>query len=272
MGDIMDDKSTNEKIEIYIIFSLIIIIIVVLILHFLGVFNRKIPEANIVVNDNAMFKYSKKKWDLVKTDDYSSYNWNKYKIYSMNKYMGKKQVVYMTDNWYVFENDRTPVDVSGDKLYLGGKININHYNFEKLNFDEFDYKYFHSVLDKYNIDRDEQNDYSFGYKVKFDFDSDKKDEVLYVISNMFIGKETSKLYSFVFIKDGKNTNMLYNSVFPMKDNPDGCYNYLYSIIKVDSTSNYQLITRCSHYSVSNDDIYRLYQYKNNRVELLISNK
>lgn len=57
----MEGKSTNEKVGIFIIVFLLSIIVIVIILYLLGVFNRKPDEANIIVDDAVMFKYSKKK-------------------------------------------------------------------------------------------------------------------------------------------------------------------------------------------------------------------
>lgn len=52
-------------------------------------FNRRPNEANIIVDDAVMFKYSKKKWTTASSKSYSNYNWDKFKIYSNNTYIGK---------------------------------------------------------------------------------------------------------------------------------------------------------------------------------------
>ena len=58
----MEDKSTNEKVGIFIIVFLLSLIVIIIILYLLGIFNRRPNEANIIVDDAVMFKYSKKKW------------------------------------------------------------------------------------------------------------------------------------------------------------------------------------------------------------------
>ena len=88
----MEGKSTNEKVGIFIIVFLLSIIVIVIILYLLGVFNRKPDEANIIVDDAVMFKYSKKKWTTASSKSYSNYNWDKFKIYSNNTYIGKKSI------------------------------------------------------------------------------------------------------------------------------------------------------------------------------------
>ena len=44
------------------------------------------------------------------------------------------------------------------------------------------------------------------------------------------------------------------------------------IDKVDGTKGSQIITKCGHYSVGNDDEYGLYQFKNNKYQLLLYSK
>jgi len=268
----MKEKSTNEKVGIYIVIFLIVLLVVILVLYKLNILGRKPDEANLVIDDEVMFKYSKKKWSIVDQNLYENYNWNKYKVYSDNEYIGKKYVVNMIDKWYVFEKNRKSVTVPGDKLYLGGKINTDLGKFVKEDFVSSDMNYIHKILDNYKISRDDQNKYTYGYKVSFDFDNDGKDEELFVISNMFSDVEVKNSYSFMFIKDGSNTKIIYNKVYGSGNNLTGCYSYLYGIVKVDGTNNYQLITKCSHYSVSLENEYGLYQYKNNRVEMLIYSK
>lgn len=56
----MEDKSTNEKVGIFIIVFLLSLIVIIIILYLLGIFNRRPNEANIIVDDAVMFKYSKK--------------------------------------------------------------------------------------------------------------------------------------------------------------------------------------------------------------------
>ena len=81
----MEGKSTNEKVGIFIIVFLLSIIVIVIILYLLGVFNRKPDEANIIVDDAVMFKYSKKKWTTASSKSYSNYNWDKFKIHILVK-------------------------------------------------------------------------------------------------------------------------------------------------------------------------------------------
>lgn len=76
----MEDKSTNEKVGIFIIVFLLSLIVIIIILYLLGIFNRRPNEANIIVDDAVMFKYSKKKWVTASPNSYSNYNWDKFKF------------------------------------------------------------------------------------------------------------------------------------------------------------------------------------------------
>ena len=46
----MEDKSTNEKVGIFIIVFLLSLIVIIIILYLLGIFNRRPNEANIIVS------------------------------------------------------------------------------------------------------------------------------------------------------------------------------------------------------------------------------
>lgn len=268
----MEDKSTNEKVGIFIIVFLLSLIVIIIILYLLGVFNRRPNEANIIVDDAVMFKYSKKKWVTASPNSYSNYNWDKFKIYSNNTYIGTKSIFTTDGKWYVFEKNREAVNVPGDKLYLGGKIKTTHKSFNQTNVNTTDWTYIHKVLDHYNIPRDVQNDYTYAFKVNYDFDNDNKDEVMYIVSNLFSDHDVSSSYSFIFINDNGNNKVIYGKIYGKGANLTGCYAYLYGIIEVEGTNGSQIITKCGHYSVGNNDEYGLYQFNNNKYQLLLYSK
>lgn len=268
----MEEKSTNEKVGIFIIVFLVSLIIIIIILYLLGVFNRRPNEANIIVDDSVMFKYSKKKWTTVSSNSYSNYNWDKFKIYSNNTYIGTKSIFSTDGKWYVFEKNREAVNVPGDKLYLGGKIKTTHKSFNQTNVNATDWTYIHKVLDHYKISRDIQNDYTYAFKVNYDFDNDNKNEVMYIVSNLFADHDVSSSYSFIFINDNGNNKVIYGRIYGKGANLSGCYAYLYGIIEVEGAKGSQIITKCSHYSVGNNDEYGLYQFNNNKYQLLLYSK
>ena len=49
-------------------------------------------------------------------------------------------------------------------------------------------------MDHYNISRDIQIDYTYAFKVNYDFDNDNKDEAMYIVSNMFADHDVSSSY------------------------------------------------------------------------------
>ena len=251
----MEDKSTNEKVGIFIIVFLLSLIVIIIILYLLGIFNRRPNEANIIVDDAVMFKYSKKKWVTASPNSYSNYNWDKFKIYSNNTYIGTKSIFTTDGKWYVFEKNRDAVNVPGDKLYLGGKIKTTHKNFNQTNVNTTDWTYIHKVLDHYKISRDIQNDYTYAF-----------------VSNLFSDHDVSSSYSFIFINDNGNNKVIYGKIYGEGANLSGCYAYLYGIIEVEGTKGSQIITKCSHYSVGNNDEYGLYQFNNNKYQLLLYSK
>ena len=271
----MKERSTNEKVSIVIICIMLSIIIIVLLLYFLGILGKEKPSANIIVDNKVMFKYTKKKWELVEKKDYSKYNWNKVDVYEEGEKKGRLSLFSNDGKWYLFEEkngERTPIKVVGDSIYLGGRIDTKFINFEKTQVNSEDIKYIRKVLDYYKVDREEQNNYTYRYKVEYDFDNDGKKEELFVVSNMFSDKPIENTYSFIFINNDGKTKMLYNKIYKGNMNMGGCYAYLYGIIQVEKTKVPQIVTKCSYYSVTIDNEYGLYQFNRNNYELLLYSK
>lgn len=271
----MREKSANEKISIYIIIFLISVVVIVLILHFLGVFNKKKPSADIVVDNSVIFKYTKKKWELVEEYDYSDYNWNKFNVYQEQELLGKLSLYTNDGKIYLFEEsggERTPIKVVGDSVFLGGKVNTEFITFEKEDVTNEDKKYISKVLSHYKVSIEEQNKYTYRYKVSYDYDNDGKKEDMFIVSNMFSDEEIENTYSFIFINNDGKTKMLYNKVYNGNMNMGGCYAYLYGLVKIEKSKVPQIITKCSYYSVNLKNEYGLYQFDDNNYELLIYSK
>lgn len=272
----LKNRSSNEKAGIYIIGFMIILIIVVLLLYFLGIIGGDGIGSDVIVDNSIMFRYSRKKWSIVDSRDYTKYNWNKYMVYEQGDKKGKYSVYGDDNKFYVFKeskNSREPINIVGDSIFLGGKIKSKFYSFNEEDITSSDLKYVHEVLDKYKISRSEQNKYTHMYKISFDFDKDNKNEVMYVVSNLFNeGVDVSNSFSDIFIKDGNSLDTIYKKIYGKDKNLSGCYAYLYGIISVDKFDKYQLITKCSYYSVNNTNEFGLYQYDNNGYRLLLYSK
>lgn len=271
----MKERSTNEKVGIVIIGIMLAIILIVVVLYLTGVLNKNKPSANIIVDNKVMFKYSKKEWKLVEEKDYSKYNWNKMTVYEEGENIGNLSIFSNEGKWYLFEEkngSRTPIKAVGDSIYIGGKINTKFIKFEKEDVNSTDIKYIHKVLDYYKVDREEQNNYTYRYKVSYDFDNDGKKEDMFVVSNMFSDKPVEKSYSFIFINNDGRTKMIYNKLYNSNMNLGGCYAYLYGLIQVEKSDVPQIVTKCSYYSVTLDNEYGLYQFNRNNYELLIYSK
>ncbi|MBR4619289.1 MAG: hypothetical protein IKO49_08295 [Bacilli bacterium] len=269
------NRSTDEKVGIYIILVMILIVLTVFLLYVFGILGKEKPSANIIVDNSIMFKYSKKKWEEVDSENYSDYNWNKYIVYEQGKKKGKYSVFNNDSKFYVFlesSSSRTPINVVGDSIYIGGKINTQFFPFEREDVSSSDLKYIRKVLDSYNISRSDQNKYTYRYKIIYDFDGDNENEEMFIVSNLFSEDEdVNNSFSVIFVRDNNNTKTIYKNVYGKNHNLTGCYAYLFGIIKVDKTKNYQLITKCSHYSVMPSE-YGLYQYDNNNYSLLLYSK
>ena len=272
----MKNRSSNEKAGIYIIIFMVAIFVVVIVLYLLGIIGKEPPSVNMIIDNNVMYKYVKNRWYEISDNDYEEYNWKKYDIYQSNENIGRYSVYSYDKKFYVFNDNgtkRDPINVVGDGLYLGGNIKSSALKYEYSDLNKNDVDYVHKVLDAYDVDRDDQNKYTYRYKVSFDFDDDSKKEDLFVVSNLFSNEEVNHSFSFIFIRDdtGK-TKMIYNRIYNKNENLVGCYAYLFGIIKVDGEDVPKIVTKCSKYSVGNENEYGLYQYKSNKYELLLYSK
>ncbi len=272
----MKKRSSNEKAGIYVIIFMLALFVVVIILYVLGIIGKEADSADIIVDNSIMFRYVDDTWIEVEKNSYEEYNWNKYNIFADGEKLGRYSVYSYDKKFYVFNDNngkRDPVNVVGDSVYLGGKIKTEFYNYKISQLNDEDIKYVTEVLDAYDVKESDQKKYTYRYKVSYDFDNDSKIEDLYVVSNLFSDQEVDDSYSFMFIReDNGKTKLIYNKVYGKNENLMGCYAYLFAIIKIDNSDVPQLVTKCTKYSVGNNSEYGLYQYNNNKYELLIYSK
>lgn len=268
----MKQRSSNEKLTIYLAIFFILFLVVMLVLYFLGIIGGKEKTVDIVLNKDVIVKYEKDKWEEVKSKDYSNYNWDKFEVYEEGNKKGEYSLYYDDDKFYLFEekgNKRTPILTLENSLYLGGKKESKFIQFNKEELEDNDTTYITSVLKKNKISDNDLNNYILGYKVVEDFDNDDKKEVMYVISNVFNENVKNNAYSLVFIKDGNNTDYIYKSIGNAENRLNQCRADLLGLIQVEKDENTKIFTKCSYYSYSNNNEYGIYQSRNNTYELLL---
>ena len=270
----MKNKSSNEKIAIYLIIFFMLLLVVILVLYFLGIIGRKEDTVDVVLNKDIIIQFSNDKWNEVQKKDYSNYNWNKYYVYEDGKKKNniKYSVYYSEDKFYLFEeknNSRTPAISTEESIYLGGTKKAKYIEFDKRQFDDDDIKYINSIFKSNGISTSDYDTYIIGYKVVYDFDNDDKDEEMYVLSNVFSYRIVNSAYSLIFIKDDNNTKFIYKNIKNKINRYDMCCSRLLGILKIDGVSSDQIVTKCSYYDNSKESEYGIYQGRYKSYQLLL---
>ena len=268
----MKEKSSNEKITIYLAIFFILFLIVVLVLYFLGIIGKGPATVDVVLDKDIMITYSKDKWSKVLPKNYSNYNWQKFNVYEEGKKKGKYSLYISDEKFYLFEeknNQRISITTIEQSTYLGGRKKSTFVEFKKEEITDDDTEYINSVLIKNGVSKNDLNNYIRGYKVKSDFDNDNQQEEMYVLYNVFSDEVVDTAYSLLFIKDNNNTNFIYKNIVSNKNAFSQCAATPLGLIKIDGVDSVQIITQCSYYSYSNNNEYGVYQNRHNTYELLL---
>lgn len=267
----MKERSSNERITIYLSIFFILFLVVIILLYVFGIIGKGPATVDAVLNQDVIVKYENDKWQVVKSKDYSNYNWNKFRVYEEGKKKGTYSLYTSDNEFYIFKvknGERTPMFTLDNNLYLGGRKNSDFVEFNKEELSESDTLYISSVLRNNNVSDSDLTNYILGYKVVKDFDGDNRKEKMYVISNVFNDQVNNTAYSLIFIKHGDKTKYIYKKIVAAKDSLNQCKIDLLGLIKIENVDKMQIVTKCSYYSYSNNE-YGIYQNKNNNYQLLL---
>jgi hypothetical protein len=255
------------KNRVYVV--LLIVLVIFLIVMFMLFGTKTIKEEKIseilVVGDETVWKYSNKKWhNLTYKSTLQDLSWKKYRVFENNKDIGNYYLWY-SDKWYVFDNDKNPIEIDGNLLAVRSNYDIPVYNFdiEKIT----DYTYALKVLKEKEIN---DKNYTVSSKVEFDFDNDGDEEEFYLVSNVFpTGFSPEKIFSIVFMVKNEEIYPIYTDI---SENTgfNGCKPYFNAFLDIDDDKKSELILSCGRYSVSTP-INMLYKYEDNEFKIIISN-
>lgn len=249
----------KKKIVIVLIALLSYFCIVILIY---GV-NILINKQNyLVINNSAVFKYNKNKWD--KVDNKDSITGNKYYTYVDNEYYGITRLQYYNDKTYVYNKNNKAVFYDEYFLAYSGKKKIIPVKYDTLSFDDNDYRILNNYLNELKISN--YDDILYANKYQLDFDNDGIIETLYNVSNAFTDSIPSEIFSLLFINDNGVSKAIHNFIYHDKIS-DVKNVILYSIIDIDSDGKYDIVTDESSFG-SNNQCYNLYNYNGEEVKTL----
>ena len=258
-----------SKKRTYIVLIVIILVFFLVMFLMFGLDNIKKAkyETILIVDDNTAWKYKKNKWiNVISSSDFKTLSWKKYKVFENREELGE-YYLWHDDKWYAFDDDKNAINIGGNIFAYDSNIDINMYNFEEEEIEDF--TYVNKVLSDNNLDV--SDDFTTSYKVSFDFDNDGSIEDFYVISNAFTMDSNPKyICSIVFMVKSDNIYSLYSDITP-NSSFNGCKPYFTNILDVDNDKVYEFILSCSQYSVS-DTVNMLYKYEDNEFKIVISNQ
>ena len=238
-----------KKIEGKYKFALAILILYAILMAIIfgpRIINGK-QQTYLLIGSSAKWKYDGDKWRDFTTDDISLYAWKNYDIYINQKKFGNYQVTYSEKKWYIFENDKTPVNYQGS--FLGIKSNKGYHvgAFEEEDLEESDQIYLNQIYQENGLKENQKT--TDAYKVSFDIDGDQDKETIYVLSNLFPNDFVpSTVFNFVFIVDNKKVQTIYKMTDAFTNECNHCKIGLQYLIDVDDDSKYELILNCKYYS------------------------
>ncbi|HIR49177.1 MAG TPA: hypothetical protein IAB35_04275 [Candidatus Faecimonas gallistercoris] len=252
-----------------------IVIIVLLVIYCAGMYlvfgvdeaKERKASTTLLVGDSAVWNYSSREWMNISSQEMlSSFDWQEFHTYVDNQYFGD-YYVWLDEQWYLFDSNRDAVSYQGNLFAYKADFEMDILRFNTV--DITDFTYVQEVLKNYGLDPN--SPHTLATVSSFDFDKDGVLENFYVISNVFATDFfPDKYFSFVFMVDNNNINVLYEDM-DVNDGTNGCKPNIYTVADVDNDNNYEIILMCSRYS-NQTPITMLYEYQDDSFKIEISNQ
>lgn len=238
----------NKKFEINIIIGLLILSIILLGISLIYNKYRKENTYNIFLSYNNYIKCYK-----YTCEDDTFINDSYYKVYIAGEYKGLNKVKYNTNNdkLYIFNSNSNNIykDKSKRIFIYTGDTNIKQIDFttEEVTTNEVN-------LISNSIDYDISN-YTFAYKVVKDFDNDKENEKIIIITN------ENQAYILVVYIDKDKVNIIENITDEETTNIPSIY--VNNIIDIYNDGKFELILSKGYYdNIGSCKV--IYRLKNNK--------
>lgn len=224
-------------------------------------------ESVLIVGDNTTWTYSDQKWGFLRyNSSMEKFNWKKFHVIEDSE---EKGIYYLwhDDKWYVFDEDKNAVNITGKFLAYDGNFQMKVLPFEEENVDDLTYVY--SVLQDNGLSTSSK--FTSIYKVSLDFDGDSNNEDFYIISNVFpLDFESDTSFGIAFMVKNNTVYYLYNDISSNRG-LNGCKPFYHSFIDTNLDGVYEVILSCGKYS-SMEEVEMLYQFTDGSFKLLISNQ
>ena len=253
----------------YITLIVIIAIFFVFMFFVFGLPNIKKDNysTTIIVSDEAIWNYQKKKWkNISSSSSIQKLNWKKYKVFVNNSELGN-YYLWKDDKWYAFDDNRSAVIINGDLLAYQSNFDLKVYSFmeEKIT----DRTYVDQVLSENQLSINSK--FTSSSMISFDFDFDGISENFYFISNAFPNDFIpDHIFSLVFMEKNGEIYPIYTDV-SSNQGFNGCKPYFRSFLDVNDDNISEFILSCSRYSTAGV-VDMLYEFQDGEFKIIISNQ
>lgn len=232
----------------YKIAFVILVLYIGLMIYLFGakIFSPK-PKTYLLIGSTAQWKFDGSSWKNIESDEKDLYAWKNYDVFVDRKKFGNYKVTFSEKKWYLFENNRTPVNYQGDFLGIRSNRPYKVADFETEEVTTQDLPYIEKVLEDNGLKTNQS--YTDSYKAVYDIDSDGKEETIYVISNMFpLDFAPSNVFNFVFVVDNGKIRMVYKTIDAFTNMYNHCKIRLHYLVDTDDNGKYEIILNCNYYS------------------------
>lgn len=254
--------------SIYFILIAFLLLFALIMFLIFGIDTKKGDNQTIIaVGDNTTWIYQNKKWYKVsKPESYQKLDWKVFKVFEDGKNIGD-YYLWHDDKWYVFDKNKSAVEVTGEFFAYRSNDDLNLIDFSKENISTN--TYIEEVLKENYLATESK--FTKSYKTTIDVDNDGIGEDFYVISNAFPMDFNPKMsFSIVFmVKDGKIYN-LYKNVGEYNAY-NGCSPEIIASFDADRDNTNEVLVSCYQYSVSGR-IDMLYKFAKDEFKIIASNQ
>lgn len=257
---------TDKK--VYMTLFIILIVFFLVMFFALGIPNilQEAKETTLLVGDNTIFTYQKKKWRLM-TDISAKQelDWKKYHVFLEGEYKGEFSL-WNEGKWYAFDEEKNGIPLEGTFLAYTSNRSISVFPFTLEEIENKDIV--SSFLQEKGLDPN--SEFTASYQTSFDFDGDGSNETFYLVSNVFPDFEVSQIFSFVFMMKENQIYPIYEEVL---DNLsfNGCKPYFHTFLDLDEDNTYEMILSCGRYSVD-EPLNMLFQFRNGEFKNIVSSE
>lgn len=220
-------------------------------------------ELKILLHPNTRWHYDGKNW-LRKTT-LSQYDNKEYELYIDQEYKGDYELGYIDNQWYYYPEPNctaTDINCGGESLFnknfiaISGNREVDVKKYDIIDVDKSEISPYYNNIGIVESERMKIQ------KISMDFDNDKKEEKLYIVSNVFMMNDhAQKYYSVLFMVDEKDIIILYKNITDVET--ENCDITVSNILDISKNKKYSIISRCI-YNDMKGSCHELYELRNGK--------